>query len=60
MSCQSGRAWSSSSLKPMANAVLNTVNVGVEYTPPEQVLDIGSPDQDGASAGATASHALPG
>jgi alanine dehydrogenase len=34
--------------------------VGVEYTPPEQVLDIGGPEQDGASAGATASHALPG
>jgi alanine dehydrogenase len=34
--------------------------VGVEYTPPEQVLDIGGPAQDGASAGATASHALPG
>ena len=34
--------------------------VGVKYTPPEQVLDIGGPDHDGASAGATASHALPG
>src|SRR5215204_3091549 len=34
--------------------------VGVEYTPPEQVLDIGGPERDGASAGATASHALPG
>jgi alanine dehydrogenase len=34
--------------------------VGVEYTPPEHVLDIGGPEQDGASAGATASHALPG
>jgi alanine dehydrogenase len=34
--------------------------VGAEYTPPEQVLDIGRPERDGASAGATASHALPG
>jgi alanine dehydrogenase len=34
--------------------------VGVEYTPPERVLDIGGAEQDGASAGATASHALPG
>jgi alanine dehydrogenase len=34
--------------------------VGAGYTPPEQVLDIGRPERDGASAGATASHALPG
>ena len=34
--------------------------VGVEYTPPEQVLEIGAPEHDGASAGATASHAIPG
>ncbi len=34
--------------------------VGLDYTPPEQVLDIGAPEQDGASAGATASHAIPG
>jgi len=34
--------------------------VAMEYTPPEQVLEIGVPDHDGASAGATASHAIPG
>ena len=34
--------------------------VGMDYTPPEQLLAIGAPDQDGVSAGATASHAIPG
>ncbi len=34
--------------------------VGMDYVPPEQLLDIGTPDQDGASAGATASHAITG
>ncbi len=34
--------------------------VGMDYTPPKELLAIGQPDQDGASAGATASHAIPG
>ena len=34
--------------------------VGMDYVPPEQLLDIGPPDQDGASAGGTASHAITG
>jgi alanine dehydrogenase len=34
--------------------------VGADYVPPDEVLQIGSPDNDGASAGATASHAMPG
>ena len=34
--------------------------VGIEYTAPEDVLAIGPPGNGAASAGATASHAIPG
>ncbi len=34
--------------------------VGMGYVAPEKLLQIGDSDQDGASAGATASHAIPG
>jgi alanine dehydrogenase len=34
--------------------------VDMDYTPPEQILDIGAPEGDSDGAGATATHAIPG